>query len=99
MAVCGGHTHFSQGGEQYFLMSKYTTDFKVLAEEVKKRLDILQVAENEGLHLRKKGISYFAICPFHSERTESFSIHPKKQIYTCFGCGAGGDVITLLASL
>lgn len=66
---------------------------------MKKRLDILEVAQNEGLHLKKKGRSYFSSCPFHSERTESFSIHPKKQIYKCFGCGEGGDVISLLASL
>lgn len=63
-------------------------------------MDILEVAQNEGgLHLKKRGISYFASCPFHSEHTESFSIHPKKQIFKCFGCGKGGDVIALLSAL
>lgn len=74
-------------------------NFRFLAEEVIKRLDILEVAENEGLRLRKKGKNYFAICPFHSERTPSFSINPKKQMFHCFSCGKGGNVITLLAAL
>lgn len=80
-------------------MTKYNTNLNFLASEVKKQLDILEVAQNEGLHLKKQGINYFASCPFHSERTESFSINPKKQIYKCFGCGEGGDVISLLSSL
>lgn len=80
-------------------MSNNNIDFRILAEEVIKRLDIVEVAENEGLCLRKKGRNYFALCPFHTERTASFSINPKKQIFKCFSCGKGGNVITLLAAL
>jgi DNA primase len=80
-------------------MTNNNIDFRFLAVEVIKRLDILEVAENEGLRLRKTGRNYFALCPFHSERTPSFSISPKKQMFNCFSCGKGGNVITLLAAL
>jgi putative DNA primase/helicase len=60
-------------------MSNNNIKFRLLAEEVIKRLDIVEVAESEGLRLRKTGKNYFALCPFHSERTPSFSINPKKQ--------------------
>jgi hypothetical protein len=80
-------------------VSNNNIDFSFLADEVLKRLDILEVAEQEGLSLQKKGKNYFGHCPFHSERTPSFSINPKKQIYKCFSCGNGGNVINLLATL
>ncbi|MEH7749239.1 CHC2 zinc finger domain-containing protein [Neobacillus drentensis] len=60
--------------------------FRFLAEEVIKRQDIVEVAEKKGLRLRKKGRNYFALCPFHSERTASFSINQKKQIFKCSLC-------------
>ncbi|KGM46333.1 CHC2 zinc finger domain-containing protein [Neobacillus niacini] len=80
-------------------MNNNNINFSFLAEEVKKRLDILEVANQEGLHLKKTGRNYFANCPFHSENTPSFSISPTKQIFKCFSCGKGGNVITLLAAL
>lgn len=80
-------------------MSNNNIDFRFLAEEVMKRLDILEAAEQEGLSLKRKGKNYFALCPFHSERTPSFAISQKKQIFKCFSCGMGGNVITLLATL
>ncbi|MEY2195742.1 CHC2 zinc finger domain-containing protein [Neobacillus sp. BF23-41] len=80
-------------------MSNNNINFRFLAKEVIKRLDILEVAKNEGLRLRKTGRNYFAICPFHSEKTPSFSISPTKQMFKCFSCGKGGNVITLLAAL
>ena len=45
---------------------------------------------------RKKGSNYFGLCPFHNEKSPSFSVSPGKQMYYCFGCGAGGNVITFL---
>jgi DNA primase len=46
--------------------------------------------------LQKKGASYFGLCPFHSEKSASFSVSPNKQMYYCFGCGAGGNVLTFI---
>jgi DNA primase len=80
-------------------MSNHTINFRLLAEEVIKRLDILEVAENEGLRLKKTGKNYFTHCPFHSERTPSFSINPKKRMFYCFSCHKGGNVITFLSAL
>ena len=48
------------------------------------------------MRLKKKGSTYFGLCPFHNEKTGSFSVSPNKQMYYCFGCGAGGNVFTFL---
>ena len=48
------------------------------------------------VRLQKKGSTYFGLCPFHNEKTGSFSVSPNKQMYYCFGCGAGGNVFTFL---
>ncbi len=59
--------------------------------EVKNAADILEVI-SETVVLKKSGSNYFGLCPFHSEKTPSFSVNPGKQIFHCFGCGNGGDV-------
>ena len=46
--------------------------------------------------LTRRGSSYFGLCPFHNEKSPSFSVSPGKQMYYCFGCGAGGNVFTFL---
>ncbi len=66
-----------------------------LVEEVRSRNDIVDVISSY-IPLQKKGNSYFGLCPFHNEKTPSFSVSPDKQMYYCFGCGAGGNVITFL---
>jgi len=66
-----------------------------LIEEVRSRNDIVDVI-SQYVHLQKKGSSYFGLCPFHNEKTPSFSVTPSKQMYYCFGCGAGGNVFTFL---
>ena len=48
------------------------------------------------VHLQKKGANYFGLCPFHNEKSGSFSVSQSKQIFHCFGCGAGGNVISFL---
>jgi DNA primase len=48
------------------------------------------------VHLKKSGASYMGLCPFHNEKTPSFSVHPGKQVFHCFGCGEGGNVLTFL---
>lgn len=67
-----------------------------LIREVKERADIVKVAEYYGLKLNR---AYKCVCPFHKEKTASLSISPSKQIWKCFGCGKGGDAISLVSEL
>ena len=64
-------------------------------EEVRARNDIVDVI-SQYVTLKKKGANYFGLCPFHNEKSPSFSVSPGKQMYYCFGCGAGGNVITFI---
>ena len=66
-----------------------------LIEEVRSKNDILDVVGNY-VHLQKRGNTYFGLCPFHNEKTASFSVTPSKQMYYCFGCQKGGNVFTFL---
>ena len=64
-------------------------------EEVRTKNDIVDVISGY-VRLQKKGSSYFGLCPFHNEKSPSFSVSREKQMYYCFGCGAGGNVFTFL---
>ncbi len=64
-------------------------------EEVRMKNDIVDVISGY-VKLQKKGSNYFGLCPFHNEKSPSFSVSPVKQMYYCFGCGAGGNVITFV---
>ncbi len=66
-----------------------------LVEEIRERNDIVGVI-GSYVRLQRKGSSYFGLCPFHNEKSPSFSVSPDKQMYYCFGCGAGGNVFTFL---
>ena len=66
-----------------------------IIEEVRSRNDIVDVI-SAYVKLQKKGSSYFGLCPFHNEKSPSFSVSRQKQMYYCFGCGAGGNVFTFL---
>ena len=66
-----------------------------LIEEVRSKNDIVDVISSY-VKLQKKGSSYFGLCPFHNEKSPSFSVSGQKQMYYCFGCGAGGNVFTFL---
>jgi DNA primase len=66
-----------------------------LIEEIRSQNDIVSVISNY-VKLEKKGSSYFGLCPFHNEKSPSFSVSPGKQMYYCFGCGEGGNVITFV---
>ncbi len=66
-----------------------------LVEEIRSRNDIVDVIGGY-VRLKKKGSSYFGLCPFHNEKSPSFSVSGGKQMYYCFGCGEGGNVITFL---
>ena len=66
-----------------------------IVEEVRARNDIVDVISGY-VKLQKKGSSYFGLCPFHNEKSPSFSVSRDKQMYYCFGCGAGGNVFTFI---
>ena len=66
-----------------------------LIEEIRMKNDIVDVISGY-VRLQKKGSSYFGLCPFHNEKSPSFSVSPGKQMYYCFGCGAGGNVFTFI---
>ncbi len=66
-----------------------------VVEEVRARNDIVDVVSSY-VRLNKKGSNYFGLCPFHNEKTGSFSVTPSKQMFYCFGCHEGGNVITFI---
>lgn len=68
---------------------------KSQVERIKISCDIVSVI-SEYVHLKKKGRSFWGLCPFHNEKTPSFHVDPDRQIYRCFGCSRGGDVINFL---
>jgi DNA primase len=66
-----------------------------IIDQVRDASDIVQVI-GEYIRLKKRGRNYLALCPFHTEKTPSFSVSQDKQIFHCFGCGKGGNVFTFL---
>jgi len=68
-------------------------------EEIKKALNIATVIQEYVPSLKQTGRNYFGLCPFHSERTPSFSVSPDIGIYKCFGCGEGGDIFTFIEKI
>lgn len=74
-------------------MAMFIQDEKV--SEIRSAADILEVI-SESVQLKKAGQNYMGLCPFHSEKTPSFSVSPNRDIYHCFGCGAGGDVFSFI---
>jgi DNA primase len=66
-----------------------------LLEEIKYKIDIVEFL-SDYVQLKKSGQNYKGLCPFHSEKTPSFMVSQAKQIFHCFGCGVGGDVISFL---
>ena len=67
-------------------------------EAIKERVDIVDVI-SEYVVLKKKGKDYSGLCPFHDEKSPSFSVSPTKQVYYCFGCGQGGNTFKFLMEL
>src|SRR3954454_3116893 len=74
----------------------------LIAEEkinqIRQSVDIVEVI-SDYVQLKKQGRNYFGLCPFHGESTPSFSVSIDKQIFHCFGCGAGGNVFSFLMEL
>lgn len=68
-------------------------------QELSDRNDIVDVVSSYVRLTKKSGANLFGLCPFHSEKTPSFSVAPDKQIYHCFGCGKGGSVINFIMEI
>jgi len=64
-------------------------------EQIKARADVLDVV-SEVVQMRQRGRNYFGLCPFHEEKTPSFSVNPALGIFHCFGCGKGGNAVTFV---
>ena len=67
-------------------------------ETVRQAADIIEVVSGHD-ELKQRGRNFFGLCPFHSEKTPSFSVNPEKQIFKCFGCGAGGGSINFIMEI
>lgn len=67
-------------------------------QEIKRRINLVELI-SEYVKLRPSGRYFVGLCPFHQEKTPSFSVSPEKQVWHCFGCGEGGDVITFLEKI
>ena len=76
-------------------MARYSEE---IIEEVRQANDIVDVI-SEYVQLKRKGRNYFGLCPFHNEKSPSFSVSPDKQIFHCFGCNVGGNVFTFLMQI
>src|SRR3979490_2154548 len=68
------------------------------AERVKQQADIVRVV-GEYVRLKKTGKDFRGLCPFHQEKTPSFTVSPTKQIFYCFGCGKGGDIFSFVVGM
>jgi len=81
--------------EQYRLTAMIPED-KV--REVAERLSIVEVV-SEYVQLRRAGANYTGLCPFHAEKTPSFNVNPAREIFHCFGCGAGGNAFSFIMKI
>ena len=76
-------------------MARYSEE---ILNEVRQSNDIVDVI-SQYVHLKRSGRNFFGLCPFHNEKSPSFSVSPDKQIFHCFGCGVGGNVITFVSKI
>lgn len=71
---------------------------ETIIDEVRQSNDIVDVI-GQYVHLKRSGRNYFGLCPFHNEKSPSFSVSPDKQIFHCFGCGVGGNVFSFISKI
>ena len=76
-------------------MPRYSDE---IIDEVRQTNDIVDII-SQYVHLKRSGRNFFGLCPFHNEKSPSFSVSPDKQIFHCFGCGVGGNVYTFLTKI
>ena len=76
-------------------MPRYSDE---IVDEVRQTNDIVDII-SQYVHLKRSGRNFFGLCPFHNEKSPSFSVSPDKQIFHCFGCGVGGNVISFISKI
>ena len=76
-------------------MARYSEE---IINDIRQSNDIVDVI-SQYVHLKRSGRNFFGLCPFHNEKSPSFSVSPDKQIFHCFGCGVGGNVITFVSKI
>ena len=76
-------------------MKRFSSEF---IEQVRQANDIVSVI-SDYVSLNRRGRNFWACCPFHNEKTPSFTVYPDTQSYYCFGCGSGGDVVTFIRNI
>lgn len=76
-------------------MARYSEE---IINDIRQSNDIVDVI-SQYVHLKRSGRNFFGLCPFHNEKSSSFSVSPDKQIFHCFGCGVGGNVITFISKI
>lgn len=76
-------------------MARYSEE---ILEDIRQSNDIIDVI-SQYVHLKRSGRNFFGLCPFHNEKSPSFSVSPDKQIFHCFGCGVGGNVFTFISKI
>ena len=82
-------------------MEVFTLSERIAEEtinEIRQESDIVDII-SEYVQLKKQGRNYLGLCPFHEEKSPSFSVSTDKQVYHCFGCGAGGNVFSFLMEI
>lgn len=88
--------YFFNHSIKYYSMVTYITP--EIKERIKAKADILELT-SQYIKLKRVGNKYFGLCPFHNEKSPSFCVTPSKQIYKCFGCGKGGDIIEFIKEI
>ena len=76
-------------------MARYSDE---VINDVRQSNDIVDVI-SQYVHLKRSGRNFFGLCPFHNEKSPSFSVSPDKQIFHCFGCGVGGNVFSFITQI
>ena len=76
-------------------MARYSDE---IINEVRQANDIVDII-SQYVHLKRSGRNFFGLCPFHNEKSPSFSVSPDKQIFHCFGCGVGGNAFTFISKI
>ena len=72
---------------------------KEIIESIKQGVDLVALIQSRGIALKKNGRGYAGLCPFHEDKKPSLSVNPTTNLWQCFGCGAGGDVIRFVEAL